>query len=259
MRSDNVQAPNSPATMTSRQKVIAVIFILVVLIVLWQIIGLFRSSPDTAAITPAPSSTPLSANKGQAPSTMQPHTPQGQSPTPPAAQSNTPQPAQLITTQLSQQEQDILRARQETQLQYLSALNQLQMLKVQRDIAEANSAIAAAELAKIKSQKDVVNMLAPPPPPTQQDYAKSLADTGGAVNGGPGTALPAAQVNYTVISVSQLQSKWNAVIGYQGHLYHVQVGDVLPADGSAVISISRSGVVLEKDGQRKKISLVPII
>jgi hypothetical protein len=62
-----------------------------------------------------------------------------------------------------------------------------------------------------------------------------------------------------VISVSQLQNRWGAVLGYQGNLYSVFSGDVLPPDGSKVISISKSGVILEKNGIRTLVSMVPVI
>jgi type IV pilus biogenesis protein PilP len=66
-------------------------------------------------------------------------------------------------------------------------------------------------------------------------------------------------VPYTVISVSKIENKWNAVVGVQGTLYSVHVGDIIPADGSRVKSISSSGIVLEKKDKERKISLVPII
>jgi hypothetical protein len=39
----------------------------------------------------------------------------------------------------------------------------------------------------------------------------------------------------------------------------VSHGDVLPPDGSVVISIDKAGIILERNGIRRKISMVPII
>ena len=86
----------------------------------------------------------------------------------------------------------------------------------------------------------------------------------------PPTTLPQQQVvvqqqppeeviPYTVVSVSKIQNRWNAVIGVQGALYSVHIGDIIPADGSRVKDIGSTGIVLEKQGRRRKVSLVPII
>ena len=53
-------------------------------------------------------------------------------------------------------------------------------------------------------------------------------------------------------------NRWTAVLGSQGKLYNVAVGDVL-ADGERVLSISKSGVILEKEGKSKKISIISSI
>ena len=111
-------------------------------------------------------------------------------------------------------------------------------------------------------KKGIVDLLTPPAP--KETYAQGMMRARG-VEATPGQAqapapvLPVKEVTYTVVSVSQLQYRWNAVLGYEGSLYSVHVGDILPADGSKVISISKSGVILEKEGKRKKVSMVPVI
>ena len=149
---------------------------------------------------------------------------------------------------MSAQELELVRLQQETQAKYVAALNELQMLKIAREIAQTNQAIAAARLATVTAEKNTLLLLSPPPPA----YAQGLVTP---VSGTPSMSSP----GYTVVSVSQLQNRWNAVLGYQDKLYSVSIGDVLPSDGSTVVSISRSGVVLEKDGAKRKISMVPII
>src|SRR5690606_24594193 len=137
------------------------------------------------------------------------------------------------------------------------AVNELQMLKIQRDIAETNKAIAGAKLDTVNAQKNIVTLLAPEQP---SNYAQHLVNPTGAAAPTAGTPPPTIiEVPYTVISVTEIQGRWGAVIGAQGKLYNVHVGDVLPADKSKVISINKSGVVLEKDGVKKIVSLVPII
>ncbi len=256
-------------SMTTRQKVTAVIVVVVVVIVIWEVMGLFGGGGGgNSNIRPA--STTTNTNKMMPPKT--PSMAASAGTTMPTAGANvnpqqiTPQQAQLTqATGASPQEVDLIKMQQETQSKYITALNQLQMLKVSRDIAEANQAIMAAKLASVTSEKKIVDMLtAPTPPSTPEAYAKNLVNPTTA--GGPQQATPQTQpqpqpqpATYTVISVSELQFRWSAVLGHKGSLYSVHVGDLLPPDGSKVVSIDKSGVVLEKDGVKTKISLVPLI
>ena len=127
-----------------------------------------------------------------------------------------------------------------------------------------NQAIAASKLATVTAEKGISDLLTKPTPMqvSAGEYASKLA---GPVRQGEsllgqqmGTAAP-VEVQYTVISVSMQLHKWNAVLGYQGKLYNVSIGDVLPVDGAVVVSISRNGVILNKDGKRRKVSLVAAI
>ena len=218
--------------MPARQKATIVVFALVIIILLWQIMGLFGGGGGESA---QPIQPDLAAVPGQ---------PQIQgTPTQPVA----PQPAALPRQAgLTPRETALLKLQQETELKYITAVNELQMLKIERQIAENNKAIMSAKLDTITAQKNIVNLLtvqAPPP-----EFVASAPPS-----------QPEAEVSYTVVSVSQIKYKWNAVLGYQGRLYNVTVGDVLPSDGSKVVSIDTSGVVLEKEGVRRKFSLVPII
>jgi hypothetical protein len=246
MRSDKT---NAIASMTTRQKVTALVLVLIIIIVIWQVSGLFSSKgKGIAPMTPANQS--AMSMKGNAPAT------------PP--QQMRPQQANLMKLQepASQRELELIKLQQETQAKYIAALNELQMLKVSREIAETNQAIVKAKLATVTDEKNIVTMLSPQQPQIMPgQYSRGLVNPTSGANV-PSTAVVSPiqpEINYTVISVSQLQYKWGAVLGYQGNLYNVFVGDILPPDGSKVISINKSGVELEKNGVMKKLSLVPII
>jgi hypothetical protein len=220
------------SSMTTKQKVMALVFVAIIVFVIYQVIGLFggggASAPKVAA-----NSTEKSAM-----------------PQPPIQK---PQPANLLPTQTaaSIQEQEMMRQQQAAQAQYLASLNQLQNLKVAKDIAETNRAIITAKLATITAQKSIVDLLSKPTNASPQSYAQGLVNPApGSSPNGPAQPIQ-SDINYTVISVSQLQGRWGAVLGSQGNLYSVSMGDVLQ-DKSVVISIDKSGV-------RQKVSLVPII
>lgn len=238
-------ADTSDASKSKRQKMIIIVIIGVIAFIVWQAMGLFGGSSDSSAAM---------TGKNQATAVN------NQPPPPPPP----PKPAELPKPPaLTAREAQLMQLQQETEQKYIAAVNELQMLKVQRDIAETNKAIAAAKLDTVHSEKNIVEALIVAPV-SQASYSQTL---GGAAPTTPAplgaqAAAPAEvtqEVTYTAISVSRIQYKWNAVLGNQGNLYSVAVGDVLPPDGSKVVGIDRSGVTLEKDGLRKKISLVPII
>jgi type IV pilus biogenesis protein PilP len=230
----------SVSSMGTRQKVTAGVVVVVVLIIVWQIYGLFGGGGSG----PAPEATTVAA--------VDPREPQ------PVAELPQPKPEALTPV-----EAQLLKLQQETQEKYINALNQLQMIKIDRDIAENNKALMSAKFETVKVQKDIVDLLAPQvPQATAATYSQGLASSGGESAGAmPGgqQAAQSGEVKYTVVSVSQLQEKWSAVLGYQGNLYNVFIGDVLPADGSKVVSITNTGVILDKNGDKRKLSLVPII
>lgn len=246
MRSDKSDTPGS-----SRQKLIIGGLILVIIIIIWQVMGLFGGKSEAPAPEAKPSTSPAMAN------------------TPPNPQQSKPAPAELAQAQPqtppSPAEIELRRLQQETQAKYLAALNELQMLKVAREIAEANQAIMTAKLATVTAEKNIVNLLVPQQTQlSAQDYAKGLVTPGSGAPTTTQSSQPASapllqEVKYSVISVSLLQYRWSAVLGYQGNLYNVHVGDILPPDGSTVVAISKTGVVLERNGVKKKVSLVPAI
>lgn len=230
--------------MTMRQKVIAIFLAIVVIFLLYQVIGMFRGgrSMETAKVA----ANGNNANSNNTQPVLKPEA--------------ATLPKQVIVP--PGQDQEMIRQQQEIQAKYVAALNELQSLKLAKEIAEANQAIVAAKLATITAQKGILDLLSQPAP-TQRDYAQGLvnpvSNASTQTNQVPAPAIQPADSNITVISVSKLQGKWSAVIGYQGNTYSVSVGDVFPFNDYVVTAIDSSGVYLEKDGVKKKISLLSII
>jgi hypothetical protein len=250
------------AEFTTRQKATMGVFIIVLILLMWQVIGFFKGSSSQA---PSPSQLkPIAAaSSGQQPM-------MNQAPGALAAQgsqSNVQPKAMPVPV-----DTETAKIQQETQGKYVEALSDLQMLKIQRDIAEINQAIATAKLATVTAEKNVTDLLTGPAPRpvSQGEYANKLVGpTASSPTGGneqpPGNAQQQVPVDqsgepsYVVISVSMQLNKWMAVIGLQGKLYNVSIGDVLPADGSVVVDINKTGVTLSKDGEKRKISLTSAI
>jgi len=240
MRSDKTQALGS---MSTRQKVMAIAMVVVIIIIMWQLKDLFgigggsKSAPKPASVSGSSSAT----------------SPSGPSPnvTPKVVDVSENPPT-------TQHEAELMKLQQETEAKYIQALNALQILKVQKEIANTDKDISSAQLAKVVSQKKIVDLLAPPPPPppsesmNKQVFLQQQQQTF-ATNGLD------MEAKYTVLSVSHIQNIWNAVLNYKGSLFNVRVGDVLPPDGSKVTFIGRDGVTIERDGNKRKIAIVSAI
>jgi hypothetical protein len=235
---------NALSSMTVRQKVTAGIVVVVVLIVIWQLYGLLGGGSEPASVpTPKPATPSAKLAKGGT-------APNG------AMQPEAPKQADIMQARpLTPTEAMLLKMQQETQASYLAALNQLQMLRVQRDIANTNKDIATARLATVTSEKKIVDMLSPPAPPPLPAAAAVINKAVVAQSAG----VLDQEVRYTVVSVSNLQSRWSAILSYKGNLYSVRTGDLLAPDGSRVLSISSDGVTLQKNGVRTKLPLVTSI
>lgn len=272
MATNNQTGQGKFAEVPAKQKAMAAITFIVIVVVIWQIIGLFRgdSKPTTAPASGAAKKTVAMNATSTTPGAP---TPSSDSKVVAPANENDLMPAGILSLH---REAGLLKNQQEEQQNYLTALNQLQILKVKRDIAETNQAIAAARLATATADKSMSDLLTQPTPPQVpiDAYANKLAGPTPlgvpvAVGGGPmgsdnknnptaTTAAPPAEGMYDVISVSMEFQKWNAVLGSQGKLYNVIIGDVL-TDGSKVVAINKNGVWLEKDGKKKKISILTSI
>lgn len=271
--------------LTTKQKVIIIGLIVVVIVVVWQMIGLFSGGGTSAsqANFAAGPKMPMSANAPGKPLT--PINPGNPNPNVPPMPVSPPSPAipnqpNLPTNEsVSMKEAPVsmdarlVDLQKEIEQKYIDQLNQLQTLKIQREIAETNQAIAAAKLATVTAEKNASDLLTRPSTPTPPTvpasaYSGTLVNptpTGVTVTGPETLPPPVNQppppevAQYVVISVSMQLGRWSAVLGYQGKLFNVSIGDVLPVDGSVVASINKNGVVLVKGHLHKRISIVSSI
>ncbi len=258
------------AGLTNRQKAIAAIFVVVVIVIVWQVYGLFGGGGGTSAPQPAKMA-------AVTPKPMQPGSPAAAGGQPPAqpgvgmpsagAPNAMPAPAANGAAQLLQQtnvltipnDVNTLQNQQQEQKKYLDELNSLQLLKVQQQVAETSQAIASAKLATATAEKGISDLLTKPAVPTLPvgAYANSLVSP--VQSGSQLAAIPVPQAipeaNYVVISVSMQFNKWTAVLGLQGKFLIVNIGDQLP-DGSAVLGINKSGVVIERNAVKRKLSIL---
>ncbi len=259
---------------STKQKVIAVVLVIMVFFIVWQVIGLFGKGGK-----PIPSPMTMTKQNLGHPQAMQMTSPNPVGGVPGGAMVNAvpPPPVQVEPRPTPTQEDSaLIKLQQQTQAKYIAALNELQMLKIQREIAETNQAITSAKLATVTSEKGITDLLTAPAVQSQPAvnfgaYANRLASpvpTGGEVVVAPAATIPpviqrpapvVVETPYVVISVSMQLGTWRAVIGYQGKLFSVTVGDVLPVDGAKIVSISRRGVELRKDGKTRRVPITSVI
>jgi type IV pilus biogenesis protein PilP len=131
------------------------------------------------------------------------------------------------------------------------------MLKLQKEIDETKTAIAAAELNRMTAEKNIADMItstqniapaapapaatnqaAPPPPPQ-------------VIHGPP----VKSEASYTLMSVSYEGGRWSAVVGLEGKLFTVSVGDVLQPDDSVVMAINKKEIQLKRDTRTRTVAI----
>lgn len=272
-------ADNILSSLTPKQKITGIILVAVVGIITWQVIDLFGggSSSDSPPPPPADQSTAqASAGAGTPPSAKLPNQPQ-------MTAAINPQQLPISDAFLPSENRALIQKQQKNLGAYIEKVNKLQSLKVEKEIAEVSEAIAAANLSAAKSDKDLSNLLtAPAQPTTAADYARKLSqnqsitpaigpngqvsdkiDASGTLTdeqtAAAGTAAPQQNVDYVVVSISMQLDTWTAVLGYQGKLYSVHVGDTLPADKSVVTKITSDSVTLTKNKKAIKINMINTI
>ena len=187
------------------------------------------------------------------------------------APTTTPQAAKLSVPDAavtSNNNVNTLQMQQDTETKYIMALNELQMLKIAKELADVNQAIINSKLATVQAEKNLLNALKSDTGPSSNTAQNSSAypesgESAQQTAPAPSIAsLPsptAEELPYTVVSVSQLHRRWSAVLSYAGKLYHVHVGDVIPPNQFKVVTIDQGGITVAKNGIRHKISLVQII
>jgi len=254
---------SSLSTLSTKQKVIGALTVVIFGFIIYEVIGLFSADKSAEpAMAPAPQAS--SAKPKQMSATM----PTAPASAPAASAPATAQPVTFTSVNAITPSKENIDFQQQQQQQqaYLESINQLQLLKVRREIAETNQAIASARLATETANKNMSDLLTQPtlPQVPAGNYAVKLVNpiAGAPQNLVPSTdstvqparPQPVLEVPFVVISVSMQFSRWNAVLGYQDKLYSVSIGDTL-FDGSTVAAINKSGVTLMKDGKRRKISI----
>lgn len=240
--------------MSLKQKAMMGAVVVIFLVVIWQVVGLMGGG---TSVPPVVVSKPVANQGAKSAGTMSSSTMSAPS------SANNGQPAQQ-QVELKQapvvNDPAFLQQQQENAQKYVGKINDLEDLKIQRAIAETNQAIATAKLATVTAEKNISDLLTKPSMPevSAATYANKLASQG-AQGTGETITINTPQVQYTVISVSMQLGRWNAVIGSQGKLYNVVVGDVLTPDNSVVTSINKNGVMLRKNGQSRKVSIMSAI
>jgi hypothetical protein len=248
------------STLTTKQKVIGVLTVVIFGFIIYEVIGMFSSGkPVGPTITPTASSSPpkrMSATIPAPPGVASPQTMQ--------ASAQPPGQAGSLTTfsplTAPKESGDLQKQEQEQQQTYLDSVNQLQLLKIKREIAETNQAIASARLATETANKSMSDLLTQPSLPQIPggNVPKNISGTApGSLQGAdnaPPIKAPVLDIPFIVVSVSMRFNHWNAILGYEGKYYSVAIGDTL-FDGSVVAAIYKNGVTLIKDGKRRKVSI----
>jgi len=265
MMSEKPKGGTGLSGMSSKQKMTAVVFVIIVIIVIWQAMGLLGGRSHhtpTPASTPVTAVSPNMAGKGSESLSAVPPPPTTTS-IPSSTAAPVAAPPQISET-IVPKEAEFFKLQQDAQQKYITSLNELQTLRIQKEIEETHQAIATAKLATVSAEKNIADLLTKPAIPSlaPSAYGSGLVTPVQSgqpiVSNAPMQSLE-GEPQYVVISVAMQFNTWSAVVGYQGKLYQVTVGSILAPDQSEVVSINNNGVVLERGNKRKKITIVPSI
>ena len=257
-----------------KQKIMIGVIIVIVLVVLWQVLGGTASTPTTLSQGGPGEAKGMSSG---GPGGNKSGSVSGNNSAPAQMVSAAPTPDQPRQAPLPVNS-ELMKLQQQTQVDYIASINKLEMLKIQRDIDETKTAIAAAELSRMTAEKSIADLITS----RENSGGGDMGPIGGQPNspfgspppGGsatPAPALPAAlppvthaappPVTFNVLSVTYQGHKWTAILAPESKptaMVSVRVGDVLE-DGSMVESISRDGVLVKHDNKTKKISIASSI
>lgn len=236
-----------------KQKIMLVATVLIIIFVAWQAFKLMGGGgSDAAPATPAPTT----ANKAA----VRPGGNGGGAANQAAAVVSAPEAVQAPKQVPVPSNPEILKIQQDTQAKYISAINELQMLKLQKDIAETKQAITSSILANATAEKSITDLLTVQQMPTSSYAGPALSPSNASSAGIEALPKPVVAVAnlqetpYVVTSVAFRNDRWAAVVSYQDKYYNVNVGDILTPDGSMVLAIDRNGVTLEgKDKIKRKV------
>ncbi len=250
----------------TKQKITIALVVVILGFVGWQAMGLIGGG-SSGSSTPAPAPVKTAAT-GQPPAAN--GAPVAAVAPAPSAD-NTPKQAPV------QANAELLKLQQETQAKYVAALNELDMLKLQRSIAETKQAITISTLATATAEKSITDLLTAQVSqmPTSNNnlsnqYSPFAANTPNqdasmnpnAQNQGGAPPPPQPKINiqeslYVLRSVAYKSEKWTAIISSGKDVYNVVVGDTLPNDNSVVTGIDKNSVTLLKDKVTRHILFIP--
>src|SRR5579872_6219925 len=144
------------STLTTKQKVIGVLLVVILGFIIYEVMGLFSSGEKNTAQMAHPMLRPASSPKP----TQMTMGPAGTLSVPPGA------PVQsavaTVSTVTLPESSDLQKQQAAQQQMYLDSVNQLQLLKIKREIAETNQAIASARLATETANKSMSDLLTQP-------------------------------------------------------------------------------------------------
>jgi hypothetical protein len=226
--------------LSSKQKILLPIFVLAVVYIVWQVYDMFGGgAAQSSTPTPAARSTvamqtqPMvgpSASQaqaqGQLPATM------GQSG--PGMQQVQPVPTEKNVASLA------ATSANDDQSQYVQLLNHYQLLKMKRLLLEEEVAISTAQQKIAEMNAKTVSLGGMPD--------TGVEDMGGYSDSAMAATAPSSSEGgsgeYKVVYIDKQGGDWNATLNRKGRFEEVSIGSEL-ADGTQVISIDSSGVVIK--------------
>lgn len=221
-----------------KQKILLTLVIIAFAYLAWQLYDIFFANKETptAEITPITTQpgklqAPLTGTTSTMPSIAPAATTQPPVPTIPATNKITtttpgqaPQPTQPVMRQMS-----IQAPMTQQQMRYLRLVNQYQIVRMQRLVADEEAAMYASR-AKIAE--------------LHQQIAKT-SGTSYTATSTFGAPMPSTSIGYQLMYIDYQNGQWTATLNQSGRFIEVNCDTVLP-DGARILKITQNGVVIRK-------------
>lgn len=217
--------------MSQKRTLLWVIFIVVIVILIWQVVAMFRGgSSSKSAPAPQPQPMPTLAS-----------TPAVSASAPVASMPLVAKaPVVAVPAQNNTSFDPLGGLNSPEQRRYLQMLSEYQLLQIQAQIVQVKLAIA-------QSQANMQKL--------QNNGATTASNSGQAVSVAPVDTLnPPARPQLTLKYIGQVNGAWSAMIQFGDTVQAVSVGSVLPS-GETVVAIQQNAVVLNNHGRMMRLTL----
>lgn len=217
-----------------KQKILLTLIIVAVAYLLWQIYDMFFAGSVTTAATTTSTISAAPAAQSFQPVTTTTST---QTSTTPIMTAAAPKMTTVTTQQQTTQplREVTLRAPlTDSQRQYLKLVNQYQLVKMQRMVADEQAAMVSSKEKIAEANQQIAKM-----------SGGVVQNSASILDNSPSSTSP---TGYQLMYIDYQNGHWTATLNKNGQFQEVEVGTTL-SDGTRILKIDQNGAVINQSGK----------